>query len=104
MKVTAVLKAARGSGVKLTAVTLVTEKVYYNYSGMSEQYILSLDQGTSSSRAIVFDHDGEIKAVAQQEFRQIFPQPGWVEHHPQEIWTSQDTVIAGAIATAGING
>ena len=104
MKVTAVLKAARGSGVKLTAVTLVTEKVYYNYSGMSEQYILSLDQGTSSSRAIVFDHDGEIKAVAQQEFRQIFPQPGWVEHHPQEIWTSQASVIAGAIASAGING
>ena len=104
MKVTAVLKAARGSGVKLTAVTLVTEKVYYNYSGRSEQYILSLDQGTSSSRAIVFDHDGEIKAVAQQEFRQIFPQPGWVEHHPQEIWTSQASVIAGAIASAGING
>ena len=71
---------------------------------MSEQYILSLDQGTSSSRAIVFDHDGEIKAVAQQEFRQIFPQPGWVEHHPQEIWTSQASVIAGAIASAGING
>ena len=46
---------------------------------MSEQYILSLDQGTSSSRAIVFDHDGEIKAVAQQEFRQIFPQPGGIE-------------------------
>ena len=71
---------------------------------MSEQYILSLDQGTSSSRAIVFDHDGEIKAVAQQEFRQIFPQSGWVEHHPQEIWTSQASVIAGAIASAGING
>ena len=49
---------------------------------MSEQYILSLDQGTSSSRAIVFDHDGEIKAVAQQEFRQIFPQPGWVDDVP----------------------
>lgn len=71
---------------------------------MSEQYILSLDQGTSSSRAIVFDHDGEIKAVAQQEFRQIFPQPGWVEHHPQEIWTSQASVIAGAVCSAGING
>ena len=71
---------------------------------MSEQYILSLDQGTSSSRAIVFDHDGEIKAVAQQEFRQIYPQSGWVEHQPQEIWTSQASVIAGAIASAGING
>ena len=71
---------------------------------MSEQYILSLDQGTSSSRAIVFDHDGEIKAVAQQEFRQIFPQSGWEEHQPHEIWTSQASVIAGAIASAGING
>lgn len=68
------------------------------------QYILSLDQGTSSSRAIVFDHKGEIKAVAQQEFRQIFPQSGWVEHDPQEIWSSQASVIAGAISTIGING
>lgn len=68
------------------------------------QYIISLDQGTSSSRAIVFDHKGEIKAVAQQEFRQIFPQSGWVEHDPQEIWASQASVIAGAIASIGING
>lgn len=69
-----------------------------------EQYIISLDQGTSSSRAIVFDHKGEIKAVAQQEFRQIFPQSGWVEHDPHEIWSSQASVIAGAIASIGING
>lgn len=48
---------------------------------MAGQYILSLDQGTSSSRAIVFDRAGEIKAVHQQEFRQIFPKPGWVEHN-----------------------
>lgn len=68
------------------------------------QYILSLDQGTSSSRAIVFDHQGEIKTVAQKEFRQIFPQSGWVEHDPQEIWSSQASVIAGAIASIGING
>jgi len=52
-------------------------------------YILALDQGTTSSRAIVFDDTGVIKAVAQREFEQIFPQPGWVEHNPEEIWTSQ---------------
>ncbi len=68
------------------------------------QYIISLDQGTSSSRAIVFDHKGEIKAVAQKEFRQIFPKAGWVEHDPHEIWSSQASVIAGAIASIGING
>lgn len=71
---------------------------------MSKQYILSLDQGTSSSRAIVFDHRGEIKAVNQQEFRQIFPRPGWVEHDPLEIWSSQASVVAGAITSIGING
>ncbi len=68
------------------------------------QYILSLDQGTSSSRAIVFDEKGEIKAVAQREFRQIFPQSGWVEHDPHEIWSSQASVIAEAITSIGING
>ena len=68
------------------------------------QYILSLDQGTSSSRAIVFDEKGEIRAVAQREFRQIFPQSGWVEHDPHEIWSSQASVIAEAIASIGING
>src|SRR4051794_7648487 len=52
-------------------------------------FILALDQGTTSSRAIVFDHDGAIRAVAQKEFAQIFPQAGWVEHDPQEIWASQ---------------
>lgn len=69
-----------------------------------EQYILSLDQGTSSSRAMVFDHKGEMRAKAQKEFRQIFPQPGWVEHDPREIWSSQASVIAGAITSIGING
>ncbi len=68
------------------------------------QYIISLDQGTSSSRAIVFDHKGEIKAVAQKEFRHIFPKAGWVEHDPHEIWSSQASVIAGAMASIGING
>ena len=53
------------------------------------KYILALDQGTTSSRAIVFDHNGSIISTAQQEFRQLFPQPGWVEHDAQEIWASQ---------------
>ena len=52
-------------------------------------HLLALDQGTSSSRAIVFDAHGQIAAIAQREFRQIFPQPGWVEHDPREIWSSQ---------------
>ena len=54
-----------------------------------EQYILSLDQGTSSSRAIVFDRKGQICSMAQREFPQYFPKPGWVEHNPHEIWSSQ---------------
>ena len=52
-------------------------------------YILALDQGTSSSRSIVFDQDGHIVAMSQREFRQIYPQPGWVEHDPKEIWETQ---------------
>ena len=69
-----------------------------------EQYILALDQGTSSSRAIVFDHDGRIRSVAQKEFTQHFPKPGWVEHDPREIWSSEASVIAEAITELGING
>ena len=68
------------------------------------KFILALDQGTSSSRAIVFDHDGHICSVAQQEFTQYFPQPGWVEHDPMEIWASEAAVIAEAISKIGING
>lgn len=68
------------------------------------KYILSLDQGTTSSRAIVFDHDGQMCSVAQKEFTQHFPKPGWVEHDPKEIWSSQASVIAEAITTMGING
>ena len=69
-----------------------------------EQYILSLDQGTSSSRAIVFDRKGQICSMAQREFTQYFPKPGWVEHNPHEIWSSQASVIAEAIASIDING
>src|SRR5690349_3900210 len=60
-------------------------------------YILALDQGTTSSRAIVFDESGAIRAVAQKEFTQIFPQAGWVEHDPQEIWASQIGVAVEAL-------
>ncbi len=66
------------------------------------KYVLALDQGTTSSRAIVFDHRGAIVSVAQQEFRQIFPQPGWVEHDPREIWATQSNVAAEAILKAGL--
>ena len=69
-----------------------------------EKYILALDQGTSSSRAIVFDEHGLTKAVSQKEFTQIFPKPGWVEHNPMEIWSSQAAVIAEAITSIDING
>jgi glycerol kinase len=64
------------------------------------QYILALDQGTTSSRAILFDHEGTIKAVAQREFEQIFPQPGWVEHNPEEIWSSQISVAVEVLSRA----
>ncbi len=69
-----------------------------------EKYILSLDQGTSSSRAIVFDHIGNICSSAQHEFPQIFPKSGWVEHNPHDIWSSEASVIAEAISKIGING
>lgn len=69
-----------------------------------EKFILSLDQGTTSSRAIVFDHEGNIRSTAQHEFPQIFPKPGWVEHDPHQIWGSQASVIAEAISQIGING
>ena len=71
---------------------------------MKEQYILAIDQGTSSSRAIVFNRQGESLAVAQKEFTQHFPQSGWVEHDPQEIWSSEAAVISEVMAGMGISG
>lgn len=65
-------------------------------------FILALDQGTSSSRAILFDRSGSIKSVAQKEFRQHFPKPGWVEHDPSEIWSSQVGVATEALTHAGL--
>jgi len=66
------------------------------------KYVLALDQGTTSSRAIIFEHNGRIRAVAQKEFPQIFPQPGWVEHNPNDIWSTQAGVAAQALAQAGL--
>lgn len=67
-----------------------------------EKYLLALDQGTTSSRAIIFDKEGHIKAKAQKEFTQLFPHPGWVEHNPKEIWQSQSAVIVEAMTKMGI--
>jgi len=66
-----------------------------------KDYILALDQGTTSSRAIAFDREGRPLAVSQKEFTQIFPKPGWVEHDPEEIWSSQKAVLEEVVATMG---
>ena len=70
---------------------------------MKEKYILALDQGTTSSRAILFNHKGKVAASAQKEFAQYFQKPGWVEHNPVEIWSSQISVATEAIAKLGIS-
>lgn len=69
---------------------------------MADQYVLALDQGTTSSRAIVFDHESNVKGVAQREFTQHYPRPGWVEHDPREIWSSQSEVLHAGLREAGI--
>ena len=63
-----------------------------------EKYMMALDQGTTSSRCILFNKAGEIVSVAQKEFRQIYPKPGWVEHDPLEIWTTQMSVAIEALS------
>ena len=70
---------------------------------MGASYILSIDQGTTSSRAILFDADFQVRSVAQQEFRQIFPQSGWVEHDPEEIWESVLATCRQAMKNAGVS-
>src|SRR5260221_4571611 len=70
---------------------------------MPDKYILALDQGTTSSRAILFDQSGNIISLAQKEFKQYYPQPGWVEHDAEEIWSSQYGVMAEALAKKNIN-
>lgn len=69
---------------------------------MSSHYMLALDQGTTSSRSIIFDHQGNIISVAQKEFKQIFPKAGWVEHDAEEIWSTQYGTMAEAVAKAGV--
>jgi len=69
---------------------------------MTMTYLLALDQGTSSSRSIVFKEDGSVLASVQQEFRQIYPQPGWVEHDPEEIWSSQLATARQVLQQAGL--
>ncbi|MDO5663059.1 MAG: FGGY family carbohydrate kinase, partial [Brachybacterium sp.] len=68
-----------------------------------QKYILAIDQGTTSTRAIVFDHDGQIVATGQKEHEQIFPKSGWVEHDPAEIWKNTRTVVGDALVEAEIN-
>ena len=75
--------------------------IYSKTIDMSK-YVLALDQGTTSSRAILFDRKGQIIQQAQKEFSQHYPQPGWVEHDPEEIWSSQFSVLAEVLAKAGI--
>ena len=67
-----------------------------------KNYILAIDAGTTSSRAIIFDRSGSVIAVSQQEFRQIYPKPGWVEHDPIEIWNTQLSAIKDAVLKAGV--
>lgn len=68
-----------------------------------DQYILAIDQGTTSSRAMIFDRSGKVISSAQREFRQFYPKPGWVEHDPREIWSSQVSVVSEAVSKIGID-
>jgi glycerol kinase len=69
---------------------------------MGKKYVIAVDQGTTSSRGIVFDKDGNIKGSAQREFAQIYPKAGWVEHDPREIWATQSSVLTELISKTGI--
>ncbi|HOG13174.1 MAG TPA: FGGY family carbohydrate kinase, partial [Smithellaceae bacterium] len=70
---------------------------------MKKSYILALDQGTTSSRAVIYDREGVVVKIAQNEFSQIYPQAGWVEHDPMEIWGSQRGAISEVMAATGIS-
>src|ERR1700722_4313459 len=69
---------------------------------MRERYIAGIDQGTASSRCLIFDHSGRIVSIAQKEHRHIYPRPGWVEHDPEEIWANVQQVISQALSDAGL--
>lgn len=76
----------------------------YSTANSSEQYVLALDQGTTSSRALIFNHNGKVVAMSQKPIEQLYPRPGWVEHDPSEIWYTQSSVAAEAIAKADLSG
>lgn len=69
---------------------------------MGKKYIIALDQGTTSSRAVLLDHNANVVGISQREFTQIYPQPGWVEHNPMEIWATQSSTLNEVVAQAGI--
>jgi glycerol kinase len=84
---------------------ILCEKYYFNYLGglkMEKKYVIALDAGTTSNRAIIFDREENIIAVAQREFTQIYPKAGWVEHDPMEIWATQSSVLTEVMAKANI--
>ena len=91
-----IVKDILGSGADFVATKSVGKK-------KSKKYVVSLDQGTTSSRAIVFDDKGKIVGVAQKEFKQIYPYAGWVEHDPEDIWSSQLEVFKQAISKSGVS-
>ena len=68
-----------------------------------KRYVIALDQGTTSSRCIIFDREQNVVGMAQREFTQYYPKPGWVEHDPMEIWSSQYSVLTEALAQAGVS-
>ncbi|MDU5698563.1 MAG: FGGY family carbohydrate kinase, partial [Haemophilus parainfluenzae] len=67
-----------------------------------KKYIIALDQGTTSSRAVLLDHNANVVEIAQREFTQIYPHAGWVEHNPMEIWATQSSTLNEVVAKAGI--
>ena len=67
-----------------------------------KKFVLALDSGTTSNRAILFDHSGQVVNTSQLEFKQIFPQPGWVEHNPEEIWSTQKFVVKDVLKKQGV--
>ena len=69
---------------------------------MAEQYVIAIDQGTTSTRAMIFDHSGNPKATGQKEHEQIYPKPGWVEHNPKEIWDNAQEVVKQALSQANL--
>src|SRR5450759_2506176 len=84
----------------LGAITLSHEHTM-KWRNMSEKFVLAIDQGTTSSRAIVFNHEGKIVGSGQEEHEQILPRAGWVEHDPKEIWAKVQKVVELALADAG---